>query len=169
VSFETNHLRIRSSWFRFFDGVQASGKGARYATDILPELSGSSNSDSLEITSAQQPRAKSVVDTAPVGRVRQRNLTTGDKLLKCLEKVTSDMSGSNESVAEVSVVRKAVMKLQAEYRHRPGWTTTALVMGYQLFENVAKADVFMGMDSGEDQDEWLRLSDISSGKSNTYV
>jgi len=31
-------------------------------------------------------------------------------------------------------------------------------MGYQLLENPAKADVFMGMDGGEDQDEWLRLS-----------
>jgi len=89
--------------------------------------------------------------------VRQCNLTTGDKLLKCLEKVTSDMSGSNESVAEVSVVRIAVMNLQAEYRYRPGWTMTDIVMGYQLFKNVAKADVFMGMDSGDDRDEWLRF------------
>jgi hypothetical protein len=123
---------------------------------MLPELSESSDSESIEITSVKRPRAKSVVDAAPVGRVRQRNLTTGDKLLKCLEKVTSDMTGNSETVVEVSVVRKAVMKLQAEHRHRPGWTTTDLVMGYQLFENVAKADVFMRMDSGEDRDEWLR-------------
>ena len=92
-----------------------------------------------------------------MGRVHQCNLTSGDKLLKYLEKVTSDMSESNESVAEVSVVRKAVMKLQTEYRYRPGWTMTDIVMGYQLFENVAKVDVFMGMDSGDDRDEWLRF------------
>jgi len=61
-----------------------------------------------------------------------------------------------EVVPEVSVIWKAVIELRGEYRGKSGWNTDDLVMGHQLLENSAKADVFMGMDGGEDQDEWLR-------------
>jgi len=92
--------------------------------------------------------------TRSEGRIRQRRVNTGERLLKCVEEMAA--ASRVEVVPEVSVIRKAVMKLRGEYRGKPGWNTEDLVMGYQLLENPAKADVFMGMDGGEDQDEWLR-------------
>jgi hypothetical protein len=54
-------------------------------------------------------------------------------------------------------LRKEVAKLRKRYREKEGWTTRDLVAGYKLLEDTTKAEIFWGMDRGEDQDEWLRI------------
>ncbi|KAI5816259.1 hypothetical protein BZA77DRAFT_61520 [Pyronema omphalodes] len=53
------------------------------------------------------------------------------------------------------VVERAVNKLRSQYKGKAGWTTQHLLLGYQLFEDSVKAEVFLGLDGGPDQDEWL--------------
>jgi hypothetical protein len=58
--------------------------------------------------------------------------------------------------ASQSVVQQAVSKLQQKYKGRPGWSTQDIVTGYELFENPVKAEVFLALEEGEDQELWLR-------------
>jgi hypothetical protein len=86
-----------------------------------------------------------------LGRKREKPISIGSQLVNCAERLISA-----SSAVDTSAVERAVFKLRSQYKSKPGWEMDDLLVGYGLFENSVKAEVFLGMDAGEDQDKWLR-------------
>ena len=54
------------------------------------------------------------------------------------------------------VIQQAVTKLWENYKGKEGWSTQDIIAGYRLFENIVKAEVFVVLDGGKDEEMWLR-------------
>lgn len=67
------------------------------------------------------------------------------------------------SIPNSSVIHQAVTKFREAYRGKPGWSTQDMLVGYELFESQIKAEVFLALDGGEEEELWLKRQ-ISSHK-----
>ena len=61
-----------------------------------------------------------------------------------------------EPVSIEPVVQQAVRKLRENYRGKEGWNREDFLNGYELFESTVKAEGFLALDGGKEEDAWLR-------------
>ena len=112
-------------------------------------LSGQAEALSGPLTKKAKTNDQSTPEPGPLGRVREKPMSTGARLASCVERM---VSGSTEA----SAVERAVRKLRTQYRNKGGWSTGDLLAGNEIFDNSVKAEVFLGLDGGDVQDQWLR-------------
>jgi hypothetical protein len=133
-----------------FEGVQATGDHAIYPAEILRGLSEGPPQKKVK-TEDVSPGPTTPGPTTPRARVRERAPSSAAKLLAAVERLVDAPAG------ELSARERAVTKLRKGYKGKEGWSTRDLLAGYKLFQDTVKAEVFLGLDGGEDEEEWLRL------------
>ena len=147
------------------DGSQATGCRAIYPSiprSISTELDSQTEDDTplsdhtAVDTSSHQSKKRKASDGESVkqlGRIRPRAETATERLLQAVETMAST---SLPSIPNSSVVHQAVTKFREAYRGKPGWSTEDMLVGYELFESQIKAEVFLALGGGEEEEQWLR-------------
>jgi hypothetical protein len=130
-----------------FEGVQATGDHAIYPAEILQGLSEGPPKKKVKSEDVS-PRP-----ATPRARIRERAPSGAAQLLAAVERLVDAPAGE----LQVSARQSAVTKLRKGYKGKEGWSTRDLLAGYKLFQDTVKAEVFLGLDGGEDEEEWLRL------------
>lgn len=149
-----------------FEGVQATGRHAIYPGSNDAQSNGifspspntplidSDNTDFTTTThSRKRARAEEDLPSTPLGRVRQRLDAPAVRLVNAAEKM---IAAPIPLPTITSAIQQAVAKLRENYRGKVGWSTQDILKGYKLFENTVKADIFVALDGGEDEEMWLR-------------
>ena len=154
------------------EGSQANGRRAIYpsiphsiSTELDPQTEDDTPlSDHKTVdTSSHQSKKRKASDGAsvkPLGRIRPRAETANECLLHAVETL---VSAPLPSIPNSSVVHQAVTKFREAYRGKPDWSTQDMLVGYELFESQIKAEVFLALDEGEEEELWLKCQ-ISSHK-----
>ena len=150
-----------------FKGIQATGQHAIYPkfgqaishTTNTPsaylELTINSDNDTIVCTPSNTKRRQ--LDNhnpgSPLGRVRSRAETPAIRLVNAVENMVTEPI---KLPTTTSGIHQAINKLRHNYRGKVGWSTEDLLAGYELLENSIKAEVFLALESGEDEEMWLR-------------
>lgn len=152
-----------------FEGVSASGDHALYPSRIGTIVSISpplTRSRLREILAGDSLSSQNTVVSDPLP-VRNSSISKG-KNRKSVPSITEKMSAALDLILQPepdseppgssggSMVTRAMRKLQEEYKNREGWTMEDLQLAYEMFENPVKAEIFLALISGEDQELWLQ-------------
>ena len=149
-----------------FEGVQARGHHAIYPGMSRPQAtppdnanhnSPSADSDdpfsAYPAGSAKRKRPADQAPVSPLGHVRQKLETPATRIVSAIEKL---IATSITVPVVASVIQRAITKFRENYKGKPGWSTQDILAGYKLFESSIKADIFVALDGGEDEEMWLK-------------
>ena len=79
-----------------------------------------------------------------------------EKMSAALDLILQPESNSEpQGSSGVSMVTRAMRKLQEEYKNCEGWMMEDLQLAYEIFENPVKAEIYLALISQEDQELWL--------------
>ena len=150
-----------------FEGTQATGQHAIYpkfgvslsqSVESFASQESVVDSDSDQGSSSNNPLkkrklAKDGSIPPPLGYVRKRQENQATRLINAVERMITEpivLPKVN------SPIHQAITKFRQNYKGKTGWSTGDILAGYEVLESVIKAEVFLALDGGEDEEKWLR-------------
>ena len=142
-----------------FEGITATGYHVFYPSRIgifiptasapppVQSISREQSSGDSQLSDTSSLSSPLRVSNTPIPKGRNRKLVPSltDNMSAALDIILlpepeSEPRGTSSSV---SIVNCAVRKLQEEYKSKHGWMMEDLILAYEMFENLVKAEIFL--------------------------